>query len=255
VTKLIAQMVVRNEADRYLEEVLQHLSTLADEIVITDDASTDNSVEVCRKYTENVYENDVSLFSTNESTLRTGAWANLCNHASEGDVILCIDADEKLFVTRHQLDELYGMKKYDVFGITFYHMWNNTHFRVDKAWAPVVSSRMFRFYEGGQFRSSRLACGSEPTYVQRLIGEGKFFMQSGLMMQHLGYVRDEDKQAKYDRYMSIDKGEFHARKHLQSILDSSPTLVPWKQELTKNLQQPRKVIHGNHYSKRRNWIR
>ena len=46
-------------------------------------------------------------------------------------------------------------------------------------------------------------------------------------MQHLGYVRDEDKQAKYERYMRLDGGDFHARAHLESIIDPDPELLPW----------------------------
>jgi hypothetical protein len=53
-------------------------------------------------------------------------------------------------------------------------------------------------------------------------------MNTGLVMQHLGYVRDEDKKAKYDRYMKIDGGDFHAMNHIQSIMDPDPTLVEWK---------------------------
>ena len=46
-------------------------------------------------------------------------------------------------------------------------------------------------------------------------------------MNHIGYIRDEYKQAKYDRYMSLDKGEFHNIAHLESILDDNTVLIPW----------------------------
>lgn len=231
--RIIAQMVVKDEANRYLEEVLVHLKTIVDEIVITDDGSTDNTVEICKKYTDNVYENKDSMFSVNESTLRHGAWKNLQTHARKGDWILCIDGDEKLFETRKSLRELIRTTRYDVLGITFVHMWNKTHFRVDKAWAPVVSSRLFRYLPEEEFSDRRMACGSEPLYVRRLISEHRFFPRTGLIMQHLGYARDEDKKAKYDRYMELDKGEFHAKAHLESILDSNVQLRNWDDVLIK----------------------
>ncbi|MHB1629584.1 MAG: glycosyltransferase, partial [Bacilli bacterium] len=45
--KLTAMMQVRNEAGRYLRMVLDDLSDYVDEIVILDDGSTDNTVEIC----------------------------------------------------------------------------------------------------------------------------------------------------------------------------------------------------------------
>ncbi len=245
-TKLIAQMVVRNEADRFLDEVLEHTRGFVDEIIVTDDASTDNTPEIAKRYTDYVYRNDETLFVEDEGRLRQTAWDNLSNHASEGDVILCLDADEKLFFTDLGLEDLFRTK-FNVFGITFYHMWNESHFRVDKAWAPVVSSRMFRFYEGGFFRDRRLACGSEPIYIQDFIRSGSFLQNTGMMMQHLGYLRDEDKQAKYERYMSLDKGEFHSLQHLQSILDPHPVLASWDETIQQRGTKPQKDRNVNQY--------
>ena len=48
--KLVAMMVVRNEANRYLKIVLDQVSTFVDCIVILDDASTDATPEVCASY-------------------------------------------------------------------------------------------------------------------------------------------------------------------------------------------------------------
>lgn len=250
--RVIAQMIVRNEADRYLDEVLTHARNFVDEIVITDDASTDNTVEIAKNHTDHVYQNSESMFSVNEGELRQSAWDNLHHHAEAGDLILCMDADEKLFVTDFTLDELAAMP-YDVFGITFYQMWNESQFRVDKAWAPMLSCRLFRYMEGGTFSKRKLACGSEPTYVQKLMQRHRFFPQTGLLMQHLGYIRDEDKKAKYDRYMAIDQGEFHSIQHLRSIMDPNPTLKSWTRQLDhtirRNIKQKatKGTVNGNLY--------
>jgi hypothetical protein len=48
-------------------------------------------------------------------------------------------------------------------------------------------------------------------------------------MQHLGYVDDADKQAKYVRYMTLDGGDFHSKAHIESIIDPNPVLVDWNQ--------------------------
>ena len=228
--KLVAQMVCKNEADRFLEPVLKHLTSIVDEVVFTDDCSTDNSVEIAASYGAHTYKMDESTFATNEGLLRNTAWNNLSNHASPGDWVLAIDADEELWSSRPDNDirKLMAQDSFDVINIRFFHMWNETHYRNDKLWTPNNSTRMFRFFYGGQFLDRKLACGSEPTYVQTLMRRGRYMADSGLIMKHLGYVRDEDKKMKYDRYMALDHGDFHQLSHIESIIDPEPELIEWK---------------------------
>ena len=227
--KLVAQMVGYNEADRHLDTVLAHLRKIADEIVFTDDGSDDNTLEIAQKYECHTYKSSEHLFEKHEGQLRQEAWNNLENHAKPGDWILAIDCDEKLWTTNPlmSLDNLMAQGRYDVLAIRFYHMWNETQYRVDKLWKPNLSTRMFRYFEGGKFLQRQLACGSEPSYVQDLVRTGRFMTETGLAMQHLGYERDEDKLAKYVRYSTIDGGDFHAGNHINSIIDQNPTLVDW----------------------------
>ena len=226
---LIAQMVIKNEADRYLVPVLDNLSDLVDKIVITDDGSTDNSVQIAGLYTDLVYENKDSLFEVHEGSLRQNAWNNLSNHAEENDWILCIDADEIIDVSRLRapMERWLTQTRFDVLGIRFYHMWNELQYRADKAWKPNVGTRLFRFKKNGVFKDSKLACGSEPGYIQQMIRANRFHPRPGFDIKHLGYAKDEDKQMKYDRYMKIDQGDFHSLAHIKSILDPNPILINW----------------------------
>lgn len=227
--KIIAQMIGRNEADRHLHDVLSHLKPMVSEIVFTDDASTDSTPEIAAEYGAHVYQMEESLFSKDEGLLRQTAWNNLCNHAMPGDWVLAIDCDEKLYCRQPNMDlfSICSTNNWDVVNINFVHMWNETQYRVDKAWKPHGSSRLFRWYPNGKFKDAALACGSEPTYVQALIRRRRFLRTNDLVMQHLGYVRDEDKIAKHERYMKLDGGDFHALKHIESIIDPNPTLVDW----------------------------
>jgi glycosyltransferase involved in cell wall biosynthesis len=226
---LIANMVGRNESDRYLDEVLGHLSGIVDLIVFTDDCSEDDTLNIASKYAE-TFQTEEQLFTKDEGKLRTFAWSNLSAFANPGDWILAIDCDEKLWSTQPDFDMsvLLAQNTYDVINIKFYHMWNETQYRVDKLWAPNSSSRLFRYFHGGVFKDRKLACGSEPVYVNTLIGRGKYMKDSPLIMQHLGYVRDEDKISKYARYMELDGGDFHQKSHIESIVDPSPTLLDWQ---------------------------
>lgn len=223
--RFIAQMVGRNEGSRYLREVLEHLNQFVDIIVFTDDASDDNTPDIAEEMGAEVFQLDEPTFEKSEYELRSAAWKNLEKFAEPRDWILCIDADE-LFYPGEGYEEWLQQDNYYVLGVTFYHMWNKTHYRVDKAWAPVTSSRLFRFHYGGVFRERNLATGSEPTYVNHFIRQRKF-AHTDFKMKHLGYMRDEDKKAKYERYMRLDKGDFHSLKHIESILDEDPQLVEW----------------------------
>jgi len=228
--KIIAQMVGRNEASKYLPEVLERLKSQVDEIVFTDDCSDDNTAEVAAKYA-NVYKTPKPMFTTHEGRLRRYAWLNLENHATEGDWIIAIDCDEMLYdssdITKTDIRQILNSSEKDVVNVRFYHMWNDTQYRVDKLWAPNNSSRIFRFMSGATFRDRALACGSEPTYVTDLINQRNYFVNSNLIMQHLGYIKDEDKQSKYERYSTLDGGEFHALNHINSITDPNPVLINW----------------------------
>jgi len=224
---IIAQMVGKNESNRFLEPVLQRLSTQVDKIIFTDDCSDDNTAEIASKYAE-VFKTDKTLFTENEGNLRSNAWRNLEKFAKEGDWVVAIDCDEMLYQDRDlDLKHVLDQSPYDVVNVRFYHMWNETQYRVDKLWAPNNSSRIFRYRDHGTFFDKKLACGSEPTYVVEWVRQRNYFLHSGLMMQHLGYARDEDKVSKYNRYISIDKGEFHDLQHIESIMDTNFVLVNW----------------------------
>ncbi len=213
-------MVVRNEEHNYLPQVLDRLKDQVDLITLTDDYSDDNTAKLAESYGAKVMVMEEPTFSTNEGKLRQASWEHLTQFVEPGNTwVLAIDADEELYPTKYSLDQLVNNDKFDVYNIQFYHMWNETQYRVDKAWAPHGSTRFFRYFPGGRFKDRALACGSEPTYVQELLNRGRFHNDSGLKMKHLSYIKDEDKKKKFDRYSAIDGGKFHANAHILSIMD------------------------------------
>lgn len=224
---IIAQMIGRNESSRFLVDVLERLSTQVDKIIFTDDCSDDDTPEIASKYAE-VFKTPEQLFNVHEGKLRAFAWSNLTKFASVGDWVIAIDCDEKLFHTEELvIRDVLDSSPFDVVNVRFYHMWNEYQYRVDKLWAPTNSSRIFRYMEDGAFLNRELACGSEPTYVRDWIGKRNFWVDSNLVMQHLGYIRDEDKLSKYERYSNIDGGKFHNLNHINSIVDENPVLISW----------------------------
>lgn len=225
--RLIAQMVVRNEEGRYLREVLDHTSQFVDKIVVTDDFSDDNTAQICADHGAEVQQTERNMFVENEGALRSKAWEFLENFAEPGDWILALDADELFYPVK--LRE-WMQTRYSVLGITFYHMWTETHYRVDGAWGPTISSRMFKFIPGGKFKDRTLACGSEPTYVSDFVRRRDFAPHTRFKMKHLGYLLDKDKEVKYERYSLLDGGRFHSKRHIDSII-TEPQLAPWRDDL------------------------
>jgi hypothetical protein len=227
--RLLALMPVKNEAGRHLSGVLDHLLGIVDGVFVYDDRSTDDTpAVVCEKgIPMAIRPSEMLGFAEHEGLFRQWGYDRFVDalKPEAGDWVLAIDADEKLYGTR-RIRELMA-QPHDVLGVSFVHMWNATHYRVDKAWAPNISSRLFRFQDGGQFLQRRLACGSEPSYVLDAVRAGRVLWTTGLVMCHLGYERDEDKAAKHARYAELDGGEFHAGAHIASILDPDPMLVKW----------------------------
>jgi hypothetical protein len=230
--RLLAVMPVFNEADRYLKEVIDHLLPIVDgHLFVYDDQSTDGSYEVVSEMGVTCARRGDATpgFAEHEGRFRQWGWETfeMVMRPEPGDWILAQDADEKLF-GHEQLPALFNHPmQYQVLGVTFYHMWNETHYRIDKAWAPTVSSRLFRYMPGGTFNQRRLASGSEPSYVVDFVRQRQMLGQTPLVMQHLGYMNDEDKKAKHERYSKLDNGMFHSMGHINSIIDPNPVLVPW----------------------------
>ena len=76
-SRILGMMIVRNEADRYLNKVLEQMKSICDEIYILDDASTDNTVEICKQYTKFVFENQANAWTISEINVRKKLWKNI----------------------------------------------------------------------------------------------------------------------------------------------------------------------------------
>lgn len=231
-TKIVANIVGRNEQEHYLERILARLVTQVDVVTFTDDCSDDNTAQIAKDFGAEVFVMPQPTFKTHEGRLRQASWEHLEGRITKNEswYVLAIDCDEMLYETQFHIRDLVEMPNFDVINISFFHMWNEHQFRTDKAWRPHGSTRLFRYREGGRFADKALACGSEPLYVQSAYRNGRLMQESGLLMKHLSYIRDEDKKAKYERYSQIDGGLYHANAHIESIMDEHVRLADWNWE-------------------------
>ncbi|WP_435235373.1 glycosyltransferase family 2 protein [Psychromonas sp. PT13] len=79
-------IITKNEQDR-IEKCLKSVSTIADEIIVLDSGSTDNTVEIIKQYTDKVYITDWPGY---------GPQKQRALEKATGEWVLSIDADEEL---------------------------------------------------------------------------------------------------------------------------------------------------------------
>jgi len=110
VTKLSVIVVTKNEAHN-IEDCLASV-TFADEIIVFDSGSTDNTTELCKKYTQKV--------TVTPDWPGDGPQKNRALQAATCDWVLCLDADER--VSPHLAKEIQAaitQKTFAAFKIPF----------------------------------------------------------------------------------------------------------------------------------------
>lgn len=236
--RLLATMVVRNEARRYLDSVLTWLvRNVTPYVAVFDDGSDDETVAIARDYgcIVGVRRTPTPVFLDDESMVREAAWRHLETvlNPQAGEWVLSIDADE--FLVADTIDEADAIldvigranneqadaimtPRYEVFG---FDVDGTPQVRTDGWWSQCIDHRLVRWMGGGSFTRQALAGGSLPSYVRSSV----FDKRIGIL--HLGYATEEDRRAKHARYLGR---EGHGRDHIDSIL-TPPKLERWTGKL------------------------
>jgi len=222
-------MIVKNEAGRYLRTVLESVRKYIDAAVIIDDCSTDDTVAVCKEILKDIplklIENNECTFH-NEIILRKQQWNETI--ATNPEWILFLDADEvfeNAFENDIQIPINQGL--YDVIFFRLYDFWSMTHYRDDGYWFAHNTYRPFllRYIKDFNYIWPNLAqhCGRMPQNVNSLrIG------YSHLRLKHYGWAKQEDRIAKYHRYMKLDPdAKYGWKQQYDSILDENPHVLEW----------------------------
>ncbi len=229
--RITLAMLVHNEGNRYLERVLKHASLYIDEAVILDDASEDNTVGVCKTVLSDIPLTIVSNPKTgfnNEVMLRKQLWEMVI--ATKPDWILILDADE-VFDDKagSMIKELAENQEVYNYSFRLYDMWNENSYREDTYWRSHTIFRPFMVRYVPEFnyrwKETPQHCGRLPQNIYQLPGE-----ISQLKLKHLGWMKEEDRLYKYNRYKQLDPGAVYGiGEQYESILDPQPNLIIWKE--------------------------
>lgn len=245
-TRIVGHLVMKNEADNFLQSCLEWNSQWFDELHVFDDRSTDNSIEIAASYTKNIrvrkdYE---PSFLDNEGKFRQLAWESLgetCN-MTEDDWVFAFDADEFLcdsFKQHNGLVTLKVLRDYligtNYLSTSFVHpeLWDISGAvplcRVDGYWKGDRVIRMCRWKDKlnkkDKFKDG-FACGSVPRYANKACEKIHF-----CNIVHFGHVSKEQTLKKYDIYSKQQK-HAHNEKHLASF-KTKPELVEYNGSMPK----------------------
>jgi hypothetical protein len=226
---LTLSMVIRNEASRYLRQVLQAHSAYIGQAVIIDDGSTDESVEVVMEALRGIpvrlVRNRMSRFR-NEVELRKQQWEETLR--VDPVWILNMDADELLedrFV--QELDSMLNQQDIDLFCFRLYDFWNETHYRDDAYWQSHNLYRPFLLrYRPDldyQWKETPQHCGRFPENVFELPHH-----LSPVRVKHMGWAKESHRLEKWLRYKELDPDAAYGwPEQYDSILDPDPNLIEW----------------------------
>jgi glycosyltransferase involved in cell wall biosynthesis len=193
--RLSLTMIVKNEG-KYLDECLASAKDIADEIIVVDTGSTDNTIEIAKKYNAQVYNFKwVDDFS---------AARNYALSKSTGEWILYLDADER--VDSNSLAELKRIKNSSEkagYYCTVKSIDNENN--RDNSMRYI---RLFRNIEGISFSGKvheQITCS--------LTEKGIKLFNSNILITHLGYnIPAEEKKVKAERNLKLLLDEFEKDK-------------------------------------------
>jgi glycosyltransferase involved in cell wall biosynthesis len=146
-------VITKNEAS-HIDHCLKSVAW-ADEIIVLDSGSQDDTVAICRQYTDKVYETDWPGF---------GAQKQRALDKATGDWVLSIDADEIVTAElRAEIEQALQQSKFDAYEIPRLSSYCGRQMR-HGGWWPDYVLRLFR-RSGGRF--------SEAVVHEKIIVDGK----------------------------------------------------------------------------------
>lgn len=194
---ILGLLRIKNEA-RWIERVLRSILPVCDEIVVMDDSSIDETVEICKTVPR------VSVLPspfTDLNECRDKNW--LLDHVEplKPEWIVAIDGDEVL-QEGHQAELAQWMKSpsHQCFSLRVLYLWNTEDtVRMDGVYADFHRESVFR-PNGARFigNPAGFHCGNVPW------GSRQKKKVLSVPLLHMGYLHKEDRIRKWKFYNAAD---------------------------------------------------
>ncbi len=206
--KIIAMYRVKNEA-RFIEQSLKSVIDICSEIVVLDDNSTDETVEICSgfdKVTNILKQKELPLDETRDRNYLFETTRKL-----DPDFVLVIDGDEVFMPNAYELlfEEISTIyPNSGVFDFQFLTLWDNAStIRTDGIFGNYWQKRLLRmknqplsllFVENDN--PGNIHCGSVPPSSVGFTNPAK----SSVKIFHLASLDNKVRKQKYDYYTKTD---------------------------------------------------
>jgi hypothetical protein len=216
--KLVTALLVKNEADKYLERVLTRCLEFSDEVLVLDDNSTDGSDRLAWRLGCKVRPWTGETMWGTESPARAALWDWGAKEAGDGWLFIT-DAD---MILHGDPRPLTLTQQYNSWALVLYDMWDGPLYRCDSFWQGHVYPRPWLF------KPSTLL--DPPIWPDRGIHTGhapqNFPYCTGILDNqryysiHGAYWSPELRQQKHRQYMArADQLSEFETAHANSILD------------------------------------
>jgi glycosyltransferase involved in cell wall biosynthesis len=222
---LVSALLVKNEASRYLERVIKRCAEFSDDILVLDDRSSDNSVELAKRLGCKVRGRSVLKGDAwgNEAPARAELWDWMAAETKDGWGLI-VDADMLLKGNPRNLLQTWEL---NTFCFILYDIWDEseTLYRTDGHWKAHDVARPWLF------RPSFVPEGWKPRWGGRgiHIGHAPSNWSEAMLWGvappdeyhylHLAYCKPQDRVAKYHKYMEVkDQLSPFELEHARSII-------------------------------------
>jgi glycosyltransferase involved in cell wall biosynthesis len=229
--KLIVASMVRNEADRFLRSAISVWQEFADDILILNDGSTDDTKEICEDLGTYVVDAEMDENAWGKEALTRAKLFNVAlERATARDYILFLDADMVPARNPRSLMDT----DVDAVGFVLYDLWANTdgrlYYRNDAFWQGHLVPRVWMIRKpeiperGWSWNDRGIHCGHLPLNLStpRIAAAP---LQYGLL--HYAYLTPSLRAQKSSEYLSVRSQltTFEVA-HAASILDPTPQVSP-----------------------------